>query len=254
MGRLDGKVALVTGASRGIGRGCALALAEDGAAVVVNYRSHPEEAADIVREIVALGRPAVAHQADVSDRAQVDAMVALTLERFGQLDVVVANAYRSIREPFLEMSLDGLEQTLTVTLLGTFHTCQAGARAMAERGRGGSIVIVASVHAEHAFAGSTAYNMAKYGVTGLGLTMANELARHRIRVNLLNPGWIDTPGERQYASETELREAGQKLPWGRLGQPREMGRVVAFLASDDASYVTGAILRADGGQVASLGG
>jgi glucose 1-dehydrogenase len=254
MGRLTGKVALVSGASRGIGKGCALALAEDGADVVVNYRSHPDDAAAVVGEIEAMGRRAIAYQADVSDRAAVEAMVGHAVERFGHLDVVIANAYRSIREPFLETSLDGLHQTLAVTLLGTFHICQLGARAMAARGQGGSIVIVASIHAEHAFAGSTAYNMAKFGVTGLGLTMANELAAHRIRVNILNPGWIDTPGERQYYTEDELREEGKKLPWGRLGLPREMGKVAAFLASDDASYVTGAILRADGGQICSMGG
>ena len=254
MGRLEGKIGLVTGASRGIGKACAIALAEDGADVVVNYRSHPDDAAATVHAIEALGRRAVAFQADVSDRVRVDAMVDFTVGHFGHLDVLVANAYRSVREPFLEMSLDGLQQTLGVTLLGTFHTCQAGARAMVARGQGGAIVIVASIHAEHAFANSTAYNMAKFGITGLGLTMANELTRHRIRVNLLNPGWIDTPGERQYATEAELEEEGKKLPWGRLGQPREMGRVVAFLASDDASYVTGAILRADGGQICSMGG
>lgn len=254
MSRLTGKVALVSGASRGIGKGCALALAEDGADVVVNYRSHPEDAAEVVREVEAMGRRAIAYRADVADRSQVEAMVEDARARLGRLDVVVANAYRSIREPFLEMTLDGLNQTLAVTLLGTFHVCQVGARALAGQGEGGSIVIVASIHAEHAFAGSAAYNMAKFGVTGLGLTMANELAAHRIRVNVLNPGWIDTPGERQYYSEDELREEGKKLPWGRLGQPREMGKVVAFLASDDASFVTGAILRADGGQICAMGG
>jgi glucose 1-dehydrogenase len=254
MGRLDGRVAIVTGASRGIGKGCALALAEDGADVVVNYRSHPEDAAETVRAIQALGRRAAAYEADVSDRAQVDALIDFTLARFGRLDALVANAYRSIREPFLDVTPDGLRQTLDVTLVGTFHACQAGARVMVRQGQGGAIVIVASIHAEHAFAGSTSYNMAKFGVTGLGLTMANELAQHRIRVNVLNPGWIDTPGERQYYSEDELREEGKKLPIGRLGQPREMGRVVAFLVSDDASFVTGAILRADGGQICAMGG
>jgi glucose 1-dehydrogenase len=252
--RLDGKVALITGASRGIGRGCALALAEDGADIVVNYRSHPDDAAAAVREIEGHGRRAFAFCADVADRSQVDAMIAATLERFGRLDVLVANAYRSIRQPFLDVTIEGLRQTLDVTLLGVFHACQAGARAMVARGEGGSIVIVASIHAEHAFAGSTAYNVAKFGVTGLGLTMANELAPHRIRVNVLNPGWIDTPGERQFASEAELEAEGKRLPFGRLGQPREMGRVVAFLASDDASFITGSVIRADGGQIVSMGG
>jgi glucose 1-dehydrogenase len=254
MGRLDGKVALVTGASRGIGRGCAIALAEDGADVVVNYRSHPDDAAATVREVEARGRRAIAHRADVADRSQVDAMVAATLEHFGRIDILVANAYRSVRQPFLEMTLEGLQQTLDVTMLGVFHACQASARAMVAKGEGGSIIIVASIHAEHAFAGSTAYNMAKFAITGLGLTMANELTQHRIRVNLLNPGWIDTPGERQFISEEELQVEGKKLPLGRLGQPSEMGRVAAFLASDDASFITGSIIRADGGQICSMGG
>ncbi|HEV8633640.1 MAG TPA: SDR family NAD(P)-dependent oxidoreductase [Chloroflexota bacterium] len=254
MGSGAGRVALVSGASRGIGRACALALAEDGADVVVNYLSHPAEAAGVVQEIERLGRRGLAHRADVSDRAQVDAMVAAALDRFGRLDAVVANAYRSIRQPFLGVSPEGLEQTLAVTLLGAFHVCQAGARAMVERGVAGSITVIGSIHGETGFSNSTSYNIAKFGLTGLVLTAANELAAHGIRVNLVNPGWIDTPGERRYATEEELRAAAQRLPWRRLGQPREIGRVVAFLASDGASFVSGAVLRADGAQIAGLGG
>ena len=251
-GRLAGKVALVTGASRGIGRGCALALAEDGADVVVNYLSHPDEADSAVREIEALGRRAIAWRADVADRSQVAAMVDGAAARFGRLDILVANAYRSIREPFLEVRPEGMEETLTVSLLGTFHCCQLAARAMVARGEGGRIVVIASVHAEHQFAGATAYNIAKAGNVALALTAAGELARHHVNVNVINPGWIDTPGERQYATEEEIREQGKLLPWGRLGTPREIGRVAAFLASDDAEYVTGAVLRADGGYMLGL--
>ena len=254
MASRSGRVALVSGASRGIGRACALALAEDGADVVVNYLSHADEAAEVVGEIERLGRRGLAHRADVSDRAQVDAMVAAALERFGRLDAVVANAYRSIRQPFLEVTPEGLDQTLAVTLLGAFHVCQAGARAMVERAIEGSITVIGSIHGESAFSNSTSYNIAKFGLTGMVLTAANELARHRIRVNLVNPGWIDTPGERRYATEAELRAAAEQLPWRRLGQPREIGRVVAFLASDGASFVSGAVLRADGAQIAALGG
>ena len=250
--RLAGRVALVTGASRGIGRGCALALAEDGADVVVNYLSHPDEAAEVVREIEAMGRRAVAHRADVADRAQVAAMIDETMARFGRLDVLVANAYRSIREPFLEMTPEGLEQTLAVTLLGAFHCCQLAARAMAARGEGGKIIVIGSVHAEHPFAGATAYNMAKFAVDGMAQTAALELAPRHINVNVIHPGWIDTPGERRYYTEDELREEGRKIPWGRLGTPREIGRVAAFLASDDAEYVTGSIFRVDGAHVLGL--
>jgi len=253
MGKLSGKVAVVSGASRGIGRACAIAFAEDGADVLVNYHSHPEDAAETVRQIEALGQRATAYPANVADRAQVEGMFKAALDQFGSVDIVVANAYRSIRQPFLEVTLDGLEQTLAVTLGGTFHVCQAGARIMVERKVAGSIVIIGSIHGEHGFANSTSYNIAKFGITGLALTMANELAAHHVRVNVINPGWIDTPGERQYASEEEMREGARRLPWKRLGQPREIGRVAAFLASDDASYVSGTIMRADGAEIAALG-
>lgn len=254
MGKLTGKIAVVSGASRGIGKGCATAFAEDGADVVVNYNLHPEDAADTVRRVEAVGQRALAIQADVSDRAQVDRMFAAALDWFGRVDVVVANAYRSIRQPFLDVTADALEQTLAVTLNGTFHVCQAGARIMAERKIPGSISLIGSMHGDHAFANSTSYNIAKFGIQGLALTMANELASRHIRVNVIHPRWIDTPGERLYATEAELQEEAHRLPWKRLGQPSEIGRVAAFLASDDASFVSGSILRADGAQIAGLGG
>jgi glucose 1-dehydrogenase len=246
--------ALVSGASRGIGRGCTVALAEAGFDVAVNYLTHPEEAAEVVAEVERLGRRAFAHRADVSDRAQVDGLVDEALARFGRLDAVVANAYRSIRQPFLDVTPEGLEQTLAVTLIGAFHVCQAGARAMVERGVAGSLTVIGSIHGEAGFSNSTSYNVAKFGLTGMVLTAANELASHGVRVNLVNPGWIDTPGERRYASDEELRAEAQKLPFRRLGQPAEIGRVVAFLASDAASFVSGAVIRADGAQIAALGG
>jgi glucose 1-dehydrogenase len=254
MGKLSGKVAVVSGASRGIGQGCALAFAEDGADVVVNYLTHRDEAEATVRRIEEMGSRAIAVQADVADRAQVDRLVQAALDRFGHLDAAVANAYRSIRQPFLDVTPEALDQTLAVTLLGTFHICQAAARAMVARRVEGSIVLIGSIHGEHGFAGSTAYNMAKFGIQGLALTMANELAPYRIRVNVINPGWIDTPGERQFATEEELREGALTIPWKRLGRPDEIGRVAAFLASDDASFVSGSILRADGAQIAAMGG
>ena len=244
--------ALVSGASRGIGRGCALALAEAGFDVAVNYLTHPDEAADVVAAVERLGRRAFAHRADVSDRAQVDALVAEALARFGRLDAVVANAYRSVRQPFLEVTPEGMEQTLAVTLLGAFHVCQAGARAMVERGDAGSLTVIGSIHGESGFSNSTAYNVAKFGLTGMVLTAANELARHNIRVNLVNPGWIDTPGERNFASEAAIRAGGKRIPWGRLGSPEDIAGVVAFLASDDADYITGATLRVDGGYTLGL--
>ncbi len=250
-GRLVGKVALVSGASLGIGRGCALALAEDGADVVVNYFSHADEAEAAAKEIEALGRQAMAYQADVSDRAQVERMIEATLARYGRLDILVSNAYLSIRQPFLEMTPEGLMRTLEVSLLGAFHCCQLAARAMVAQGRG-HIIVIGSVHAEHPFGGATAYNMAKWALDGMALTAAAELAPQHIHVNVIHPGWIDTPGERRYYSEEQLIEEGKRIPWGRLGTPREIGRVAAFLASDDAEYMTGAIVRVDGAHILGL--
>jgi len=251
-GRLGGQVALVSGASLGIGRGCALALAEDGADVVVNYARHAHEAETAVQEIEAMGRRAMAFQADVSDRAQVERMVEATLAAFGRLDILVSNAYMSIRQPFLEMTPEALMRTLEVSLLGAFHCCQLAARAMVTQGWGGHIIIIGSVHAEHPFAGATAYNMSKCALDGMALTAATELAPERIHVNIIHPGWIDTPGERRYYSEEQLIAEGKRIPWGRLGTPREIGRVAAFLASDDAGYMTGAIVRVDGAHILGL--
>jgi glucose 1-dehydrogenase len=246
------RVALVTGASRGIGRGCAIALAAAGADVVVNYCSHREDGERVVREIEAIGRQALLVQADVARRDDVRRLIDEGVARFGRLDAVVANAARETRAPFLEMAPEEFEHTVAVTLTGTFHTCQLAAQQLARQGGGGSITAVGSVHAAHPFAQAAAYNAAKAGVNHLIRSMANELAAHRIRVNVVEPGWIDTPGERELASEEEIAAGARRLPWGRLGTPSEVGAVVAFLASPAAAYVSGAVVRVDGALMTSL--
>jgi glucose 1-dehydrogenase len=256
MERLAGKVALVTGASRGIGRGVALCLASEGADVTVNYYRHSEEAAEVVRAIKAMGRRGFAWQADVADRGSVQAMIEGTVTGLGSLDVVVANAGFSIREPVLEAEWAHVERVLEVNQFGVFHTCQLAARQMVrqvEAGRpGGKIIIISSVLEEIPAAGSGAYNMAKAAVNHLGRTMAAELAPWHINVNLVNPGLIDTPGERHYATEEELQARARQIPWARLGTAEDIGRAVLFLASDDADYITGATLRVDGGLLLGL--
>ncbi len=247
MVNLKGKVALITGSSRGIGRGCALEMARAGADITVNYRSHAEEAEAVAEEIRALHRQALVVQADVSNRSAVDRMVAATVERFGHLDILVCNAYYSKREPFLEMSIEEMQRTLDVTLWGTFHAAQASARQMVAQGRGGSMVFISSLYAFIPFPTSLAYNTAKAGINHMAATIANELTADRIRVNAIQPGWTDTPGERQYATEEEIREGGNRLPWGRLGTIEDIGRAATFLCSDAADYITGAVLRIDGG-------
>ena len=251
MKRFDGKVALVTGSSLGIGRGIALCLAQEGADVVVNYRSHRADAEAVAAEVETMGG-----QADVADREAVGAMIAGAVSHFGKLDVAVANAALSIREPVLEATWENLEKTFQVTQFGVLHTCQLAAQQMAKQplnGRSrGKIVVISSIHAEMAFPLSTAYNMAKAGINHMARTMAAELAEHRINVNVVNPGWIDTPGERKYFSEDEITSAGQHIPWGRIGLPEDIGKAVAYLASDDADYATGSVLRVDGGFMLGL--
>jgi glucose 1-dehydrogenase len=257
MQRFEGKTALITGASRGIGRGIALCLAAEGADVVVNYRTHPDEAQSVADEIGAMGRQAMIFQADVADRSALEEMYAASIERFGRLDVVVANAAFSIREPVIEAKWENVQRTIEVTQFGVFHTCQLAAQQMVKQpllGRSrGKIVIISSVHEEMAFALSAAYNMSKAAINHLARTMAIELAPQRINVNVVNPGWIDTPGERSYFSEEEIREGGEKIPWGRIGVPEDIGKAVAYLASDYADYATGSVLRVDGGLMVGLG-
>lgn len=253
MAALEGKVALVTGAARGIGAACALALAEAGADLVINDIAHLEQAEQVRERAERLGRRALVHPADVSDRTAVEALLAATLARFGRLDIAVANAYRSIRQPFLEVTPEAMAATLAVTYWGAFHTLQLAARAMVAQGDGGRLILISSIHAEQPFALSTSYNAAKAAALHLARTAANELAPHHITVNAIAPGWIDTPGERDFASEAEIAEAGRQLPWGRLGRPEEIGTLAAFLASDQAEFISGALIRADGAQMAALG-
>ncbi len=244
--KLAGRAALVTGASRGIGRGCALELAREGADVVVNYRSHPEEAEAVVAEIREMGRRAMAFGADVGDRGAVDRMVDAAVAEFGRLDILINNAASSIRKPFLEYSEEEFAAVLQVALWSVFHCSQAAGRHMAARG-GGKILVISSIHAFIPFPNSSPYNTAKAGINHMVYSIAGELAPHRINVNVIEPGWTDTPGERRYYTEEELRAGGAKLPWGRLGRPEEIGKAAVFLCSDDAEYITGACLRVDGG-------
>lgn len=249
MQRFTGKVALITGSARGIGRGIAHCLAEEGADIIVNDL-RPREGPGpqgTVAEIEAMGRRAIAIEADISDREQVAAMFAKGVEHFGHIDVVVANAAFSIRQLVVEAEWDKALRTIEVTQFGVFHTCQAAAQQMIKQGNGGKIVIIGSILGEIPMITSAAYNMSKAAVNHFARTLAAELAPHRINVNVINPGYIDTPGERAFATEEQIAESAKALPWKRLGTPRDIGRAAAFLASDDADYITGTALVVDGG-------
>lgn len=244
---LTGRVALITGSSRGIGQGCAVEMARAGADIAVNYNTHPEDAQSVARQVRDLGRKAETFQADVSDRGAVDAMVTGAADRLGRLDIVVCNAYFSHRAPFLDLPEDGVRRTLDVCLMGSFHAAQSAARQMVAQGDGGSILFISSVHAALPVPGSMAYNAAKAGINHMSATIASELAPDRIRSNVIEPGWIDTPGERTSFTAERLAEEGKKLPWKRMGTVEDVGRAAAFLVSDAADYVTGSVFRVDGG-------
>jgi glucose 1-dehydrogenase len=256
MERCTGKVALVTGASRGIGRGIAIKLASEGAHVVVNYHTHRQEAEEVSSTIRAAGRQALVCQADVADRHAVSQMISETVGRFGHLDVAVANAAFSIRMPVIEYQWADFARTIEVCQFGVFHTSQLAAQQMVRQSQcgrpGGKIVIISSVMEEVCFPNSAPYTMSKAAINRLGQTMAGELASHRINVNIVNPGWIDTPGELRYHSKQQLRERGKDIPWGRMGTPEDIANAVAFLVSDEADYITGATLRVDGGYLLGL--
>ncbi|WP_303801170.1 SDR family NAD(P)-dependent oxidoreductase [Alicyclobacillus macrosporangiidus] len=245
---LSGKVALVTGSSRGIGAGVALEIARAGANVCINYVGSSAEANQVVSQIQELGRRALAVRADVSDRRQVESLVDACESNLGPIDVLVTNAIRSTRASILDTDFEDLKRTVEVGIYGVFHTMQVVARRMVARGTEGVIIHISSPHARTPFKQSIDYNIAKAGSHHLALSVANELMWHKIRVNILEPGWTDTPGERTWYSDELLGAMGERMPLGRLGQPTDLGKAAAFLASDAASYIVGAVLRVDGGQ------
>jgi glucose 1-dehydrogenase len=244
---LTGKIALVTGAARGIGRGCALELARAGADIAINDRQASDQAASLAGEIEALGRRAVFIAGDAFERASCESIVTRVTEQFGRVDILVSNPAFSRRGDFLEYDPSLFEQTLRGTLTAGFHMSQLVARQMVTSGRGGSIVFISSVHACTPYVRAGAYNAAKAGLNHLAKTIAAELLPHRIRVNVIEPGWIDTPGEHETFTDEQIAAAAPLLPWGRLGTPADIGRAAAFLCSAAADYITGTSLLVDGG-------
>ena len=248
---LENQVALVTGAAQGIGRGIAEALATAGAHVVINDITIGERAREAAEAVAKTGREAMLYEADVSNRQQMEKMFADVIERFGALDIAVANAGYNIRKPFVELSWDDVLATLEVTQFGTWHTCQLAAIQMIKQhdaGRpGGKIIIISSVHESHPCPDAAPYNMSKAAVNQLGVSIAMELAPYKINVNVINPGWIDTPGERRSATGEELAQYGKSIPWQRLGTPEDIAHSAVFLASSRSDYLTGSVLRVDGG-------
>lgn len=244
---LKGKVALVTGASQGIGRATAIALGKAGASVAVNYCSSRDKADEVVNAIQASGARAIKLQADVADLEAVERMVRETVSTFGGLDIAVSNAAYSDRDLFHKADMAGFRRTVDVTLWGAYHVLRVSSQQMIRQRHGGAIVVVSSPHAFIPVPRAMAYNMSKAATESMAKTAALELAEFHIRVNVIQPGWTDTPGERKFASEETLKQAGASIPFGRLGTAEEMAEGILVLCDPRHPYMTGATLLIDGG-------
>lgn len=245
--RLQGRVAAITGGALGIGRATALLFAEEGATVALGD-VQLEAVEQVAQEIHRRGGKAIAIGLDVGDPAQVQVFVDRVVAELGRLDIMFANAGIAHSAPFLEHPEAQWHRVLRVNLTGVFLCCQAAARQMVKQG-GGRIITTASINAFRGVENLVGYNAAKAGVIELTRTMAVELAQHHIAVNAIAPAQIDTRLTRSLPEDARRRRV-ERIPMGRFGEPDEVARAALFLASDDASFVTGHTLAVDGGYLA----
>ena len=252
--QLENKVAIVTGSSLGIGRAIAVAFGKEGASVTVNYRSHPEEAEEVVGEIEKAGGKAISVQADVSDPESVRNLVQKTVDEFGRLDIMVNNAGMEEKVPFLETSFELFQQVISVDLAGVWLGCQEAGKQMVEQGDGGRIINISSVHEDRPMPTNATYCAAKGGVRMLMRTIAVELAPHGITVNNVAPGAVMTPiNENLEEHPEQMEELLSEIPLNRMGKPEEIADLTLYLASDASAYVTGSTFVIDGGMMRHAG-
>jgi glucose 1-dehydrogenase len=246
--RLEGKTALVTGSSSGIGEAIALRFAREGADVAVHYHRGEDEARAVAAQIEEMGRKSTVLGANVAVVAEAEKLVRDAHAALGRLDILVNNAGVEIREPFVDVSERHYDLVLDVNLKGAFFAAQTAARIMIDGGAGGRIVNISSIHEDIAFLHYATYTASKGGMRMLTRTICQELAPHGITVNDIAPGAIATPINKRTLGDGELLHALQEvIPAGRLGEPDEVASVAVFLASDEAAYITGSTYYIDGG-------
>ncbi len=252
---LQGKVAIVTGGNSGIGKAIVQYLAELGAQVVIDFRSHPEATEELEREIGAYGGCSFGVQADVSKLDDIQRLVDAAVAQYGRIDVMVNNAGVETRTSILDTTPDQYDRVLDVNLRGVFFATQYAAKQMIAQGGGGRIINISSVHEDWPMPGNTAYCLAKGGVRMLTRTAALELAPHGINIVNVGPGAVATPINDSTMNNPELMaKLNAAIPLGRMARPEEIAKLVGFLASDGASYITATTIFADGGIMQSSPG
>ena len=252
--RLEGKVAVVTGAGTGIGQGIAVAFAKEGSSVVVDYVGKASVAQDTIDMIEKMGGKVFGIDADISSPDDVQQLIKKTVETYGKLDIFVNNAGIEKKYAFVDYPLDEWLKIMAVNLTGPFLCSQAAAKQMISQGGGGRIINISSIHEDLPLLTNAPYCASKGGLRMLMRTIAVELAPHKITVNNIGPGAVYTPIDKDVESDKKMNDAIlAMIPMGRWGQPEEIGEMAVYLASDQASYVTGSTHFIDGGMLRNAG-
>jgi glucose 1-dehydrogenase len=252
---LQNKVAIVTGGNSGIGKAIVLAMVREGANLVIDYVSNPEATEDLEKQVAALGDKAIGVEADVSKIADLQRLIDTAVKTFGRLDVMVNNAGIETRTSVLDTTEEQYDRVLEINLKSAFFGTQIAARQMIAQGNGGRIINITSVHEDWPMPNNTPYCLSKGGMRMLTRTAGVELAPHGVLVVGVGPGAVDTPiNASTEADPAKLAKLNSAIPLGRMARPAEIGDVVAFLASDAASYLTATTIFADGGIMQSSPG